>query len=390
MNCQQVDKYLYDYCDNLLTPDQMLRIEEHLEHCPRCREVVDKAQLESSVLREEWDTPALSPDFTSQVMERVATISISTTGNLTQPDIKGHNKWSRWLINLTAAAAILLAVLYIPGMVKNQSFINLAIREQAVPESVNDEMINPEASTKEVGGLGLPVGVKWSEENNEKNEQLANSQNKSAPLQENDSSPAQQEKSAPVRYAGRSETALKDTAPMAEPLTLAGLPETKEVFPVQPVNIPSSYRLLDKIDNIGSCTYIFTTAKAEEAERLTINIAQLPLHQQVKSTYSRAYIRESASPLDNNKKSQPSSGEQSSDNSQNLTVDSPDGNEIKIATDEQTKQKADIITTVEQPNSISYEVEYNNQRYLLTINATISPEELTLLSQDLRLTASNP
>ena len=234
MNCQQVDKYLYDYCDNLLTPDQRLRIEQHLEHCPKCQKIIGKALLESSVLREQWDTPALSPDFTSRVMEQVATITISPTEDLAHSDIKGHNRWSRWLISLTATAAILLMVLYVPGMIKNQNFINLAVQNQTAPETVNDETHISETSSADVRKLGTPMGVKWSEEDNQEYDQLAD-QNKSTQSRDNDWSSSQQEESAPNLYAGRSEAKLQDTAGVAEPLTLAGLP-TKDVFPVQPVN----------------------------------------------------------------------------------------------------------------------------------------------------------
>ena len=30
MNCQLVDKYLYDYCDNVLSPDQRVLFDQHL------------------------------------------------------------------------------------------------------------------------------------------------------------------------------------------------------------------------------------------------------------------------------------------------------------------------------------------------------------------------
>ena len=47
MKCQHVNRYLYDFCDNSLSPDIQNQINNHLHECESCRLKVQLTQLEN-------------------------------------------------------------------------------------------------------------------------------------------------------------------------------------------------------------------------------------------------------------------------------------------------------------------------------------------------------
>lgn len=70
MNCQQIDKYLYDYCDGTISPELKQVIEEHLQTCPFCRNNHKLTLIENEALKEGF-VPALSTDFTGRVVAAI-------------------------------------------------------------------------------------------------------------------------------------------------------------------------------------------------------------------------------------------------------------------------------------------------------------------------------
>ncbi len=387
MNCQQVDKYLYDYCDHILTPEQQSLFEQHLAGCHSCRQAVDQALLETSILREEWDTPALPADFTSRVMERIAAKPIPQTGSAAAD---GKRRWRRWFMGVAATAAVLLMVVYAPGMIKNEKIINVADREQVASEPAGDKVkIKSPANTqyKDVlmGGKGEETGT---------DEFLLSlpehAQFDSAEVDKN--SPAPVPKNEPNLY-GANDSAVSDYATKKSLDQLQSKEDTmvaSNIIAVQPVNLPASYTMVDKIDGTGSCTYIFGTRIKKD--NLTINIAQLPLHRSGQSGYSRSYVRPTSTADAEHKTVTPPA-----DISPGTVPGHIENETEKAAVEEAenarilTKEeiKADTTAT-ESPHTISYEVVHNNQTYLLTITANLSPEELVALSQNLQLQSTTP
>ncbi|ADI02174.1 zf-HC2 domain-containing protein [Syntrophothermus lipocalidus] len=71
MNCQQVDKMLYLFCDGRLHPYLRSQIEKHLENCPSCRNNFAITSMETEVLRLSDDIPPVGSDFYQKVMLRV-------------------------------------------------------------------------------------------------------------------------------------------------------------------------------------------------------------------------------------------------------------------------------------------------------------------------------
>lgn len=367
MNCRQVDKYLYDYCDNILNPEQRAQIEQHLEQCPDCRKLSDEALLESSILHEEWPIPALSDDFTARVMNRISSTAIPTSPVVIIPGLKNQSKWPRRLIYLSAMAAVLLMALYIPGMLKNQDFIHMADQEQNSPRVVNERIIAGQ-SLSDQNYLKLPAGLNWEEKINEARTKKAQEETSPPDTSKTNTIPE-------VQTVTASHDAIKQSQDVN--IQAADVYATPQLIPVQPVNLPASYVLLNKVDTAGASTYTFGTLESKE---LIINIAQLPLRQSGISSYSRGYIRETAAPETTEKK-ELKLDKQVADQS----VEEQSAGGIS-SMDEAKAAVADVPAT----NTMSYELEFNNQKFLLTISANLSPEELSILSRDLQLASTNP
>ena len=68
MDCQSLDRLIFSYCDNNLTPKKRLAVEEHLQKCLSCRHKLDLVILENELIKEAADIPQLSESFTGDLM----------------------------------------------------------------------------------------------------------------------------------------------------------------------------------------------------------------------------------------------------------------------------------------------------------------------------------
>ena len=386
MNCQLVDKYLYDYCDNILTPEQQILLQQHLAGCPGCRQVVDQALLETSILREEWDTPALPADFTSGVMERIAAKPIPQAGSTVNPAVANRKgPWQRWFMGVVAAAAVFLMVVYGPEMIKNEKIMNVADREQIASEPAGDKAKVKRPAGKQyedflVGGTGEETG------NTNRVYLSLPEQAQFDSSEVNENSPAPVPKNESISY-GAYDSAVSDYATRESVDQQQSKEDTmgaSEITTVQPVNLPASYTMVDKIADTGSCTYIFGTGIKKDS--LTINIAQLPIHRSGQSSYSRSYVRPTST-ADTQQKTgaTPTKPAEGNNKAEQTAVAEPENTEIL------TKKEVKTDTIAAEPShTISYEVVHNNQTYLLTITANLSPDELVALSQNLQLQSPTP
>lgn len=382
MNCQQVDKYLYDYCDNILAPEQQLLFKQHLADCPGCRQAVDQALLETSILREEWDTPDLPVDFTSRVMERIAAKPISQAGSTVSPAVAGgKGSWQRWFACVVAAAAVLLMVVYGPQMIKNEKIINVADREQFASEPAGDKVKVKSLANKDflVGGKGEETGntnkVLLSLPEHAQFDSSEVNQNLPAPVSQKETIPYAANDSAVSNYAAEKSM---------DQQSKEGSMVASDIIAVRPVNLPAAYTMVDKVEGTGFCTYIFGTGIKKDS--LTINIAQLPLHRSGQPGYSRSYVRP-ASTADVNLKATTTPAEPAGGESKTEKIAVEEMENVDILTKEGVK--TDTIAT-ESSHTISYEIVHNNETYLLTITADLAPEELVALSQNLQLQSTTP
>ncbi|MDI2586692.1 DUF4179 domain-containing protein [Psychrobacillus sp. NEAU-3TGS] len=70
MNCPKADK-LSQYVDNLLTEQEHIQIKQHLETCDSCTSIVQLFKVEDQFLKDSLQSPTLSDDFASIVLDQL-------------------------------------------------------------------------------------------------------------------------------------------------------------------------------------------------------------------------------------------------------------------------------------------------------------------------------
>lgn len=118
MNCQDIHKLIYQYCDGEVSPEEYTDISQHLNSCTNCQYMYQLTLIESDILREKDDVPQLSPAFTSLVMRSLQANELTNSKG-------GFSRFNRkiWLSSLTTVAAVIALFLYLP----HQSFIKTTI-----------------------------------------------------------------------------------------------------------------------------------------------------------------------------------------------------------------------------------------------------------------------
>ncbi|HWP98265.1 MAG TPA: zf-HC2 domain-containing protein [Syntrophomonadaceae bacterium] len=125
MNCQQATKYIWDYCDNRLSPTVSETLEAHCAECAACRRHLHLTRMENEVLQRSDNLPPLSPDFTERVMKNLA----PTASAISRQSSKRKRKEQlrhKWLGASTAILGTLLLLLILPGLFPKQTDPNLS------------------------------------------------------------------------------------------------------------------------------------------------------------------------------------------------------------------------------------------------------------------------
>lgn len=132
MDCQELSKHIYDYCDDSVSPQMYLKVKKHLRDCPSCQQLYKLTRLENEVLRDTTDIPALSPDFTSRVMGSVGSVRRGA-------GLLYNRKF--WYSGLAAVAVVAL-FLFMPQLLKNPAYVNIADKGDAAPDSVTPLVVS--------------------------------------------------------------------------------------------------------------------------------------------------------------------------------------------------------------------------------------------------------
>lgn len=114
MNCQQIDKYMYEFCDRRLSPQMQDSIQSHLDQCQNCREKVTAACQEGGLLRDLDNIPVLSPEFTHQVLARVQQKHGMATAGIMASHASRYPRPFRWWWGVASAAVLLVALCSVP------------------------------------------------------------------------------------------------------------------------------------------------------------------------------------------------------------------------------------------------------------------------------------
>lgn len=110
MNCQQVDEYVFSYCDGELAPLLSSEIESHVEKCPDCKAKVDITKCETDFLRTSLETPSLPADFTARVLAGLNHAGAPT--ELAAASLPTRPWYTRMPLWLAATAAALIMLIY--------------------------------------------------------------------------------------------------------------------------------------------------------------------------------------------------------------------------------------------------------------------------------------
>lgn len=142
-NCKVFAALLDLYVDGELSPEEMLRVQDHLDECPACRAYVDDALAIRASFPDAEDTEI--PDgFTEAVMTAVRQSGTPAKASRRTP-------WKKILLPLAACFAVAVLVLplrdLLSGGAKMESAASLAAMDTAVAESaaVEEPAEAPEA-----------------------------------------------------------------------------------------------------------------------------------------------------------------------------------------------------------------------------------------------------
>lgn len=136
MNCQQADKYIFEYCDGRLSPELLQEIEAHLLDCEVCSNLAMLTRMENEALKEAMTAAVLDmgEDFTGRVM---ASLTASAVPALTDIQIIKPGRFRRPAVYWAAAAAIvLLLAASLPALLNN--FSGVQNMEVAVKDSTRE------------------------------------------------------------------------------------------------------------------------------------------------------------------------------------------------------------------------------------------------------------
>lgn len=117
MNCQQVDEYVFSYCDGELASPLASELESHIAHCNNCRAKIELTRLENDIIKNEMFSPLLSDAFTASVISAINKKPLTGPSEIaaTQSRRAWYTRTPFWLV-ATAAAFILLVYTVSPGL----------------------------------------------------------------------------------------------------------------------------------------------------------------------------------------------------------------------------------------------------------------------------------
>ncbi len=229
--CEDFLELLDSFLDGELPPDQMLRVQSHLDACPACRDYVDGALTLRAAFPsvEDADVPE---GFAENVMERVR-------ASTPKPAALHRRRWVSAVAALAACCAIVILLRFGPVGMSGGLSENTARMEDTAESAVCEDTENvTEQDDGEVDDLDATASVESgasynTDENEEKNAGQTSSQNtsgvepqlRSAPAEDSqkiqDHSdagiPSAMSEPAPDENSSEPEASPQETAPAASP-----------------------------------------------------------------------------------------------------------------------------------------------------------------------------
>ncbi|MDD3852107.1 MAG: zf-HC2 domain-containing protein [Syntrophomonadaceae bacterium] len=271
MKCQHVDRYIYDFCDNRLSPDIHNEIESHLRECEPCRLKAELTQLENEVLSDKSTIPALSGNFTDKVMENLSPRMSGTVAY--HKTIPSRFKISDLAWTAALMAIVLLMIVIAPQLIPGEKQLQVADQPEIIMK--DEALVGNRANTVKIVDSGKAVPGNSAEKQffdcagtvseptdktSKEPQQVAMALNYSAPIANNQVTDNHTESATPSR---------KSVSAVPAPISAA--PANAE-FPY-PVNIPASYCFTnaDRIDN-RTAQYSYRDAGQRELSVIVTNL----------------------------------------------------------------------------------------------------------------------
>ncbi|MGI5921748.1 MAG: anti-sigma factor family protein [Syntrophomonadaceae bacterium] len=266
MNCQQLDKLIYDYVDGRLTPETEIAIEKHLNECQFCQHNVKLTEIENTVLIE-LDCPVPVPDITSNVMSNIK--AMNSTGKAE----KRNWGWCR-LPNFAIAAVLILLLASTGYFLNSNKFDTEPASQIAHHGSTTTNDVREIAEPKALKSTPVPQTSPSPQHDQDISRATINHQPKDASLQ---SAARVQANSVEVPETIPENEDYKTTPPVD---TISALQFSQKTgaadLRVQPVNVPSGYRLTDTSSENGVTT--FSYSDDSKTKNFKISITEVQTH----------------------------------------------------------------------------------------------------------------
>jgi len=132
MNCQQATRYIWDYCDNKLSPELVAAVESHCRECSQCSQHLQLTVLENEALKNPAELPELSPGFTARVMKNLPERDFVSGKKPVMSRLRSMSRRKRFMAASTAILGVLLMLLVVPG-INNTGIIKFTQQSVAPP-----------------------------------------------------------------------------------------------------------------------------------------------------------------------------------------------------------------------------------------------------------------
>lgn len=283
MNCQQIDRDIFKYCDNTLSPELRAEFDAHIKECPACRNAVKLALLENEVLRNGVKIPSLSADFTSRLMDTIQehkkleyNFKEREHDKLSKAKLKRSTLWFAPAI----LAAVLLLFMILPGRISFPGQINIADNNMSKNQIVMEDAATESMEETQTEKLKSVTDEQSCSDDEIKKETLNNVTVRKAQIapptfssqEKQDAMPLTMGLSIPPQEAGIKEDALSYDSKIADNL----LPHDTQNMYLQPVNLPSSYKLAKIISDVNDeLTFVYQISGTNKELRINISPAEL-------------------------------------------------------------------------------------------------------------------
>ncbi len=348
MNCQQINKYIYEFCDKQLSPQLQDGVQAHLDQCESCREKVAAASQDGDLLRSLDTIPALRADFTDLVMATVKQKHGEVQAGIRAGRFPRYTREFRWWWGAASAAVLLLALCSLP-MLDMQMPLGSKITEQDATDSVPAEKVPLLANHP----VSADSAVQPPQEANVK-EYAAQTSPGIRQDSAVKSSTASPERRQPVS-AAQPYTAAILTDQMVNAPVYTSPNRGTELLTLHPANLPPEYSLRAIISNSDQeITFVYLNQLTQEELKLQLTVPTQPAQKPSPAEDASPQVR-SAVP-----KSVEGSGENSS------------------------------VKTAPTANSYKARVEHNRQSYEMVLSSNLDDKQMASLADAIKLEEGIP